>query len=180
VPPPKTPEEEARQERARRNNFFDVGAWPKGDRPINPKMKRTAYEYFEWTRSREANPHHIQEGAYLGMLEREEAAMGYSSYPQGHPRRYAALHGISPGAAPPGHREPSRGFSESFSGPMEELVQRAAGDQAPVRVNRMTETCARCHKLVQPGEGRMEREASGWVTYHHPECPDRHPREMGS
>jgi hypothetical protein len=178
VPPPKTPAEEAERERTRRNRFYDVGAHPKGDYQLNPKRLRTAYEYQQWSTSQKT--HHINEGAYLDMLEREEREMGTTSYPQGHPRRHAALHGIPSGSYPFAPRGPSEPVSEPARTPRQELINAAAGDRAPIRANRFAATCATCGRNVPPGEGRIERQATGYVTVHHPVCPKPTPREEPS
>jgi hypothetical protein len=126
-------------------------------------MKRTAYEFSQWARRQKV--HHVQEGGYLGMLEREERLTGQSSYPEGHPRRENALSGAQP-PLPPAAR---RGASEAPSGglsPQEEIVRKASGPAAPIRANRFAVPCARGDGVVQPGEGRMERTATEWVTVH--------------
>lgn len=158
-----------------RNHIFDSGAYPQGDRAINPQRKRTAHEFYEW--SQHQSSHSIHEGAYLDMLEAEERHMGTSSYPEGHPRRAQAMSGlprgplVHPDAGATVREPPARGGIPPGIDP-ERLLRTGAGQKVPVRVNRFGDTCAHCKQPVGPGEGRRQREFGRWVTVHHPACPN--------
>jgi hypothetical protein len=171
VPPPKTPKEVAERERGRRHDLFASGAYPYGEKQLNPKRKETAYEYTQWAATQKS--HSIQEGSYRDMLESEERRIGQTSYPPGHPRREAAVTGREP--LPPGSRSPEaperppEGFGSS-EGTVPAAV-RTPGLQAAVRPNRFKASCANCGETVLPGEGRMERQPEGWVAVHNPKCP---------
>lgn len=161
------PAEAAERQRRVRNDIFESGAYPYGDKRVNPQRKRTAYEYHEWTKTQQS--HQADEGAYRDMLEAEERHMGQSSYPPGHPRREAAMSGLPDVHIPEARSsESGRGFPNTN---LERLMHSGAYDQEPVRPNRFTTTCDKCGEKMLPGEGRMEREPTRWISVHHPRCP---------
>jgi hypothetical protein len=83
--------DEAAMQRRIRHNIFASGAYPYGEKQLNPKRKETAHEYSEWTKTQAS--HSINDGAYRDMLEAEERHLGTTSYPPGHPRREEAIRG---------------------------------------------------------------------------------------
>lgn len=170
--------EEAEHTRSLRNEFYDHGRVPKADKHINPAMKRTAYEYDEWRRTQTS--HHRDEGAFLNNLEGEEKVTGNWSYPPGHPRRTALEAGKDPDYV--ALKAAGSFDAEPPVSPQEPMVQRevplarSAPPRPPqaaaaVRPNRYPGTCPNCGSQVGPGEGKLERTATGWSTSHHPRCP---------
>jgi hypothetical protein len=163
------PAEDAEMHRRIRNEIFDTGGYPYGDRRVNPQRKRTAYDYHEWARKQKS--HSINEGSYLDMLESEERHIGQTSYPAGHPRRERAVSGLPSGPEVSPDAGPTRPAEGAPSSNMDRLLRSGANDRVPVRPNRFTAQCANCGGEVAPGEGRMERQPTQWITVHHPSCP---------
>ena len=179
--PRRTEVEQAEHDRSRRNEFYDRGVIAKGDKRINPAMKRTAYEFDQWRHTQPS--HHIDEGAFLNNLEREERLTGKWSYPEGHPRRVAYESGSTPEYEETKHipgmygespEAPSR--AQEPSAPRVTPMRPSAAPPAPkmiapVRTNRYAASCTSCGQSVGVGEGKLERTSSGWSTTHYPKCP---------
>ena len=180
--PPRTPKQEAEQSRRIRHNIFAAGAYPYGEKRINPARKETAYDYDTWSKTQQS--HSIHEGALRDQLEAEERALGQSSYPEGHPRREGAIRGykagrtvkdviasqegrLNPQAQAPGRA--GTGFGDAPPAP------RTKGEitepEEPVRVNRFRAKCASCGEDILVGQGKMVRQPTRWVTVHNPKCP---------
>lgn len=177
--PRRTEEEELATRRSRRNEFYDKGVYPKGDKPVNPERMKTAYDYDTWRHT--VPSHHRDEGAFLNNLESEERASGKSSYPAGHPRRVALEAGKNPdmedlrskgsfGASAASQR-PLEGFAAQ-----ETLLGSTAAPRAPrvapaLRTNHFPTRCASCGYEVKPGDGSVTKTSGAYQTRHYPQCP---------
>jgi hypothetical protein len=144
---------------------------PLAERDTNPKKLQTANEYHHWMTHAQSVP--AEAGSHLGMLEYEEHSLGQISYHPDHPRAKAVLAGKY---YPQG--EPKPASLVAHEAEMKRRVQlppqaqeaRAKAVQqlgAAPRVNRFAATCASCGKTVAPGQGRIERGSSGYVTRHY-------------
>jgi hypothetical protein len=182
--PPRTPQQEAEQTRRIRNNIFASGAYPYGERRINPARKQTAHEYDQWTKTQQS--HSIHEGAYRDMLEAEERNLGQTSYPEGNPRRETAIRGhkagrtvkdviasqeerLNPRAPESAPERTGTGFGESP--PAARPKVGVTEPEEPVRVNRFRAKCASCGEDILVGQGKMVRQPTRWTTVHNPKCP---------
>lgn len=143
--------------------MLEHGHQPYGDQAINPRAKQSAYEYYRWMNR--APSLSINAGAYLGNLEREEHILGTNSYPEDHPRH---AHVAAGRYYPHGTPLPPEARGEDYRPRASDELRQAAANalEAQPRANRVAATCANCGNPIGPGEGRLARRPSGYVTIH--------------